>query len=96
MLNLTLSTKEKKQFRSLGHHLKPEVWIGKEGISPGAIHTLQNSFHTKELVKIKILENCPLKKSDIARQLSTATSAEIVQILGNMILLYRPLPEDEE
>lgn len=93
---MNLSAKEKKQLRSLGHHLKPEVWIGKEGISSGAIHTLQNSFHTKELVKIKVLENCPLQKDDIAQQLSDATAAEIIQILGNMILLYRPLPEEEE
>jgi len=95
-VNVTLASKDKKYFRTLGHHLKPEVWIGKEGISQGTLKTVENSFHTKELVKIKILENCPLDRNEIARLISEAVAAEIVQILGNVILLYKPLPEDLE
>ena len=93
---MTLNSKDKSYFRSLGHSLKPEVWIGKEGITTGTLKTLENSFHTKELVKVKILENCTLDRSEIARQLSRTASAEVVQILGKVILFYRPLPEVKE
>jgi RNA-binding protein len=93
---VTLNGKDKRYFRSLGHHLKPEVWIGKEGVTPGTLKTLENSFHTKELVKVKILENCSLERNEIARQLSQETSAEVVQILGNVILFHKPLSEEEE
>jgi RNA-binding protein len=93
---VTLNVKDKRYFRSLGHHLKPEVWIGKEGVTPGTLKTLENSFHTKELVKVKILENCSLERNEIARQLSQETSAEVVQILGNVILFHKPLSEEEE
>lgn len=96
VVEVTLASKDKKYFRTLGHHLKPEVWIGKEGVSKGTLNTIENSFHTKELVKVKILENCPLDRTDIARQLSDAVTAEVVQVLGNMILLYKPLPEEME
>ncbi|MBN2364975.1 MAG: ribosome assembly RNA-binding protein YhbY [Calditrichaeota bacterium] len=88
-----LTGKEKRELRSLGNHLKPELWIGKEAVSAGSIQTLNNSFNTKELVKVKILESCELEKEEVAQRLSDQTNSEIVQILGNTILLYRPLPE---
>lgn len=91
---MVLTGKQKREFRALGNRLKPEVWIGKEAVSEGSIQTLQNSFHTKELVKVKILENCDVDKKVIARQLGERTGAEIVQIIGKTILLYKPLPED--
>jgi RNA-binding protein len=89
---MKLTGKEKRELRSLGNQLKPEVWIGKEGISEGSLRSLENSFRTKELVKVKIQENCELSKEKVAEILSDRTDYEIVQIIGNTILLYRPLP----
>jgi RNA-binding protein len=91
---VTLTGKEKRNFRSQGNRLQPEIWIGKEGVSPGTIQTLLNSFHTKELVKVKILENCEIDKKTIAQQLEQQTDAEIIQIIGKTILLYKPLPRE--
>ena len=91
---MALTGKQKRELRALGNRLKPEVWIGKEAVSEGSIQTLQNSFHTKELVKVKILENCEVDKKEVAQQLGERAEAEIVQIIGKTILLYRPLPED--
>jgi len=89
-----LTGKQKRAFRAQGNRLKPEIWIGKEAVTEGTIHALQNSFHTKELVKVKILENCELDKHIVAEQLEERTEAEIVQIIGKTILLYKPLPEE--
>ena len=89
-----LTGKQKRAFRGQGNRLKPEVWIGKEAVTEGTIQTLLNSFHTKELVKVKILENCELDKSIVAEQLQEQAEAEIVQIIGKTILLYKPLPEE--
>ncbi len=90
---MVLTGKDKSALRAEGTYLKPEVWIGKQGIGIGIIHSLENSFRTKELVKIKILDNCAQDKREIAELLSLKMKAEIVQILGNMILLYKPLSE---
>ncbi|NOX38395.1 MAG: ribosome assembly RNA-binding protein YhbY [Calditrichaeota bacterium] len=91
-----LTGKQKRALRARGNRLKPELWIGKEGISDGTIQTLENSFNTKELVKVKLQENCPLSRHQVAEILCQRTGAELVQILGNTILLFRPLPEDEK
>ena len=91
-----LSGKEKRKLRAAGNRLKPEVWIGKEGISEGVAETIENSFQTKELVKIKLQENCSLDKNEAAQILAQMITAQVVQIIGNTILLYRPLPEQEK
>lgn len=88
-----LTGKEKRQLRAAGNRLKAEIWIGKEGISEGSLNALINAFNTKELVKIKLQENCPLDKQGAAKLLAEGVSGEVVQIVGNTILIYRPLPE---
>lgn len=92
---MTLTTKEKNQLRASGNKLKPEVWIGKRGISEGSLQTIRNSFQTKELLKIKILEACPLAVKEVSEILARKTFSEPVKIVGNTILLYRQLPEED-
>ncbi len=91
-----LTGKEKRILRAEGNQLKTELWIGKEGVLEGSFKALENSFNTKELVKIKLQENCPLDKKEVAEQLCKGSGAELVQILGNTLLLYRPYPEDRD
>ncbi len=90
-----LTGKDKRALRALGNRLKAEIWIGKDGISEGTIQALKNSFNTKELVKIKLQENCPLSRQEVAGILCRRTGAELVQILANTLLLYHPFPEED-
>ncbi len=90
-----LGGKEKRALRAQGNQLRTEIWVGKEGISEGTLKALENSFNTKELVKIKLQENCPLDKQEVADILCRKSRSELVQILGNTLLLYRPLPEEQ-
>lgn len=89
-----LTSKDRSRLRAQGHHLRPELWVGKEGISEGTLTTLGNSFNTKELVKIKLQESCPLDRKEAAALLADGIGADVVHILGNTILLYRPMPEE--
>jgi len=73
-----------------------EIWIGKEGISQGTVQTIENSFQTKELIKLKVLDTCPIPKEEVAERLASLTSSQVIQILGNTILFYRPFPEAED
>jgi RNA-binding protein len=93
---MTLTGKQKRAFRAEGTHLKAEVWIGKEGVSDGTIQTIENSFNTKELVKIKLQDTSPLKKEEAAEIIRQRTNSEVVQIIGHTILIYRPFPEEKE
>ncbi len=90
-----LKGKEKRRLRALGNGLKAELWVGKDGISDGTLQSLENSFNTKELVKIKLQESSPLTAREVADILSRKSASEIVQIIGSTLLLYRELPEPE-
>lgn len=90
-----LSGKEKRALRSEGNQLKTELWIGKEGVVEGTYLALGNSFNTKELVKIKLQDSCPLDKNEVAELLCRRSGAELVQVLGNTLLLFRPFPDEE-
>ncbi|HQU71824.1 MAG: YhbY family RNA-binding protein [Calditrichaeota bacterium] len=90
-----LTSKERSVLRSQGNRLKAELWIGKEGISEGSITSLTNSFNTKELVKVKLQESCVEGVRDVAEKLAEAVGGDVVQVIGNTILLYREHPEED-
>lgn len=87
--------KERRALRALGHHLRPVVQIGQQGVSPAVVEATSEALDTHELIKVKVLESAPEDRFETARALAEATSSELVQVLGRTILLYRPSPEDE-
>jgi RNA-binding protein len=90
-----LTGKQKRNLRARANQLKVTVTIGKNGLNPDVLKFIDQDFLTKELVKIKVLKTCSVARDDILTQLSVLDNTEIVQTLGNTILLYRPLPEKE-
>ncbi len=89
-----LTGKEKRLLRAEGHHLRPEVNVGKEGITSGVVQNVMNTFNTKELVKVKVLEKCPLQTQEVAERLARETDSTIIQVLGRTILLYKEMEKD--
>lgn len=90
-----LTSKERSRLRAQGNKLRPQVWIGKEGITEGTLVNLNNALQTRDLLKVKLQENCPTEKREAAKTIADKLEAEVVQIIGNTILLFRPIPEEE-
>ncbi|MBM9511316.1 ribosome assembly RNA-binding protein YhbY [Desulfogranum marinum] len=89
----TLNVRQRKALRGLGHHLEPIVYVGKEGISATLIQAAKSALQAHELIKIKLGQNCPLPKKEAAEALAESTQADLVQLIGKMVLLFRPNPE---
>ena len=51
---MTLSEKQRKHLRGLGHALQPVVLIGNAGLTDGVIAEAARALHDHELVKIKV------------------------------------------
>lgn len=90
---IELTGGQKKALRSMGHHLEPVVYTGKEGLSPALLKSLEAALTAHELIKIKIGQNCPLERNQAGQELARITGAALVQIIGRMVLLYRPNPD---
>jgi RNA-binding protein len=84
-----LTGKQKRHLRALGHKLKPVVQIGKKEIDPALIAEVNVSLDHHELIKVKLLESCMLDKHEASAALAEACEADIAQLLGKTMLLYR-------
>ena len=76
--------------------MKPIVQVGKGGIDEGLLGALEQALTDHELVKVKVGESAGLDRHEAAENLATATKSHVAQVLGNIVLLYRPDPEDPQ
>jgi RNA-binding protein len=88
-----LNGKQKRFLRGLGHGLKPVVTVGKGGVTEGLARETADAIASHELIKVKILESCTMDRYEVAEELATACGAEVAQVLGRTLLLYRKADE---
>lgn len=91
-----LTGKQKRFLRSEAHHLNPVFQVGKGGVNDNMIKTIGEAIEVRELMKISILQNCDMDKSEVADQLAKGVGAEIVQVIGNTIVLYKESKENKQ
>jgi RNA-binding protein len=91
--SLMPSTPLRRQLRGLGHALSPVVQIGKQGSSESVRKQVTGALHDHELIKVKLLSECPETRFEIAELLGMEPGVQVVQILGRTILLYKRHPK---
>jgi RNA-binding protein len=84
-----LTGKQKRFLRALGHSLKPVVLVGKGDVSEALIKETSEALASHELIKVKILESCFMDRNDVGAELSAACGADVAQVLGRTLLLYK-------
>jgi RNA-binding protein len=90
---MSLTGKQRRLLRALGHALQPVVQLGKGGLSPALVEAVDRALADHELIKVKLLDTFELDRHDAATQLADKTRSEVAQVLGKTILLYRPDPD---
>lgn len=88
-----LTSSQKKKLRSLGHHLQPVVYVGKEGLTLPLQQSAAAALKVHELIKVKLGQNCPIQRNEAGEQLAGLCRASLVQVIGRMVLLFRPNPD---
>ncbi len=69
--------------------IDPIFQVGKSSITPEYTEAIREAFNTKELIKIAVLKNCMDDPRGIAEVLADRTGAEVVQVIGKKIVLYK-------
>ena len=85
-----LTGKQRRHLRALGHHLAPVVQVGQEGVSDAVVSQADAQLDAHELIKVKIGESSPQDRHEAADMLAARTQAQVAQVLGRTVLLYRP------
>lgn len=84
-----ITTKQRAFLRGLGNALDPVFQIGKEGLSENSVEAIVLLLEARELIKIKVLKNCPQTSKELCQEICQRIGADPVQVIGSMILLYR-------
>ena len=89
----SLTGKQRRYLRGLGHHLKPALMIGKDGVTESVITSAGQYLDAHELMKIRLQDGCPLSAREASGHLRDVLGAETAQRIGRILLLYRPAAE---
>jgi RNA-binding protein len=90
--SLMPASKLRKALRAAGHHLSPVVQVGKEGLTPAVTAALDDQLLAHELVKVKVGTESPADRFEVAAGLAGLPGAQVAQVLGRTVLLYRKHP----
>lgn len=91
-----LTGKQKRFLRAEANQMRPIFQVGKTGVNDNMVVQINEALEKRELVKISILQNCLEDKNVVADQLVQGTKAELVQIIGNNIVLYKESEENKQ
>lgn len=91
-----LTGKQKRYLRKEAHHLDPIFQIGKGGLNENMIEQVKEALEKRELIKVHILQNNMDDHKDIANEIANKTNAELVQLIGNIIILYKESKENKQ
>lgn len=86
---MSLSSKERAALRAEAHHLAVTVHVGHQGLTPPVLQTLDDALRTHELVKVLFAKTFLAKAKNTANQMAEMAGADVVQVIGRTVALYR-------
>ena len=90
---MPLTPEQKKQYKSIGHHLKPVLIVADNGLTEGVLAELERALSDHELIKIKLNILDRESRLQTIAELCKAGTADLVQVIGKMALIYRKNPK---
>ncbi len=88
-----MNTQQKQTLKAQAHHLKPVVLLGAKGLSDAVIAETNSALVAHELIKVKINGAEKADRITMAQDLCQQLQAELVQMIGCTLILYRKNPD---
>ncbi len=85
-----MTSKQRSYLKGLAMNIDPIFQIGKSSLTPEVTQAVDEALEARELIKIAILKNCVDDGNSIAEVLAERTHAQLVQVIGRKVILYRP------
>ena len=82
---MDLTSKQRAYLKSLSGKIEPIFQIGKSSLTPSLTDAVSDA-----LEKISVLKNCADDPKELAQIVAERTHADVVQVIGKKIILYRP------
>lgn len=89
-----MNSKQREFLRKKAHNLEALVRVGKEGYTENLGKSILDAIKSRELIKVKLLQNVEMEKQKLGKIIEEKTESEIVGIIGKTIILYKPNKEN--
>ncbi|KTD07493.1 YhbY family RNA-binding protein [Legionella jamestowniensis] len=89
-----MDTTFRQSLKAKAHHLKPVILLGAKGLTPAVVEETNVALTAHELIKVKLSGVEKKERQVIASELCQQLDAELVQLIGNIAIIYRENEED--
>lgn len=91
-----MTSKQRAYLKGLAMTMDPILSIGKSAVTPEFTASVAEALEARELIKINVLQNCLDDANEMARTLAERTRAQVVQVIGRKIVLYKEGKDDKK
>lgn len=84
-----INNRQKAQLKGLASNLNIKYQIGKNELTDSLVNVLDNALKAHELIKIDVMKGYTESLHELAINLNIKLQAEVVQVVGRVIILYR-------
>ena len=91
-----MTTKQRAYLKGLAMTMEPVAQIGKSSLTEEGLKGIEEVLEARELIKIAVLKNCLDDPRKIAEAAAEQLRAEVVQVIGRKIVLYRQARQKEK
>lgn len=89
-----LTSKQRAYLRGLASQMDTIFQVGKGGIGETLVTQTGDALRKRELIKLRVLETSGISPQEAASALAEQTGAEVVQVIGSKIVLFRRNAKD--
>lgn len=90
---MPLTQEQKKQYKAIGHHLKPVLIVADQGLTEGVLAELERALNDHELIKVQIRVAEREDRVAVISEMAKTARCDLVQSIGKVALLYRKNPK---
>jgi RNA-binding protein len=87
-----ITKQQREQLRRMAHDLRPIAQVGKQGLTPTLVQSIEQAITAHELVKIKFID-FKEERHDVTSSIAEQVGAEVVTVIGNVAILFRENPD---
>ncbi len=89
------SSAMRRELAARGNRLRATVVIGRQGASDAVVAQVRRLLARTDLIKARVDVDRGAEADTVAEELARRVPCHIIKRIGKVVLLYRPLPEQE-
>lgn len=86
---MSLTSRQKKFLKGRAHALHPVAFLGQKGVTEAFLKEVDRGLNDHELIKVQIACSDQTELHELKESIMDQTKAELIQVIGHMMVLYR-------